>query len=108
MRRVAPTYILRFFFDAGSGTCFWSGNDAARAKYGYFIDPFTLPIDTSTIQEVIDVINAYDNTFNWDDPGSSQLVDPSMENEINASVDAMLHHVRENLGDEYDVVDERR
>ena len=108
MTHVVSTYKLRFFFDAGSGTCFWSGNAAAREKFGYFIDPITLPLDAETLQEVIDVINAYDNAFNWDDPGSFPPIDPSMEAAINASGDAMLRHVRANLSDEFDVVDERR
>ncbi|NMC06389.1 MAG: hypothetical protein GYA24_14325 [Candidatus Lokiarchaeota archaeon] len=104
---MGSTYKIRFFFDAGSGTCFWSGNDAARERFGYFIDPYSLPLDITTRQEVLDVITAYDEAFNWDDPGSASPIDPTVEVAINARSDAMLQRVREQLGEAFDVVDER-
>jgi hypothetical protein len=100
--------VIRFFFDAGSGTCFWSANDASRERFGYFIDPHNLPLDIATMQEVIELINAYDNAFDWDDPGGSHERDGSLQELIEDSGDAVLRHVREKLGSDYDVVDERR
>ncbi len=101
-------YRIRFFFDAGSGTCFWSGNDASREKFGYFIDPLDLPLDTRVIQKIVALINAYDNAFNWNDPGGPNPIEKSKEDVIYASGDAVLRLVREKLGPDYEVVDERR
>jgi hypothetical protein len=83
-------------------------NDASRERFGYFIDPVNLPLEIATIQEVMGLINAYDNAFDWDDPGGSHTRDGPLQKLIEDSGDAVLRHVREKLGSNYDVVDERR
>jgi hypothetical protein len=42
------TLRLRYFFDAGSGTCLWSGNSAAEACFGYAVDMDDLPLGANT------------------------------------------------------------
>ena len=58
-------YKIRFFFDYGSGTCFWSSNDKTRAKFNYPIKPEELPLPVESLKKVRDSLEWYDQSLNW-------------------------------------------
>ncbi|AWB32700.1 hypothetical protein DBV39_02075 [Orrella marina] len=60
---------LRYFFDAGSGVCLWSGDDATEAQYGFAIDADDLPLSINTRQWLRYLIAWFDTSLDWDDAG---------------------------------------
>lgn len=59
---------LRYFFDAGSGICLWSGDDAAREAYGYPVELENLQLSKDIIALGNDLIKRYDASVNWKHP----------------------------------------
>ena len=66
-------YKLRFFFDAGSGTCLWSADETTREKYGYPIKPEALPVKENTWRKLYFVCAWYDTSVDWDYPSALLL-----------------------------------
>jgi hypothetical protein len=99
-----PTYRLRFFFDMGSGICLWSGNEAARQRYGYPVEPQALPLPENAIREMEKVIAWYDHWMDW---GNAPQPDPSWdEAAFTAAARQLLDKIRRALGPDYEVIDE--
>jgi hypothetical protein len=105
-------YVLRFFFDAGSGVCLWSGNKAAEERFDYPVETAKLGLPPDLEREIEQLITDYDADFPWDDPGTR---DPKRleflrlnEAGINRRADALLPRLREALGPDFEVVDQRR
>lgn len=65
------TGCIHYFFDAGSGTCLWAGDDATEARHDFAIDPADLPLSTNTQRWLQYLIAWYDTSLNWDDPGGA-------------------------------------
>ena len=65
-------YELRFFFDAGSGICLWSGNAEARERFGYPVDHRTLPLSENTQRFLTHLMAWYDTSIDWSDPGGTE------------------------------------
>ena len=63
-------YRIRFFFDAGSGACFWAASDPARNGFGYWIDPDALPLSEHTRADAGALIERYDTSFDGHDPAA--------------------------------------
>lgn len=95
-------FVLRFFFDAGSGICLWSGNDAARERFDYPVELDDLPLSEETREAAAALLARYDAQFNWDDPASDGADDP----QFNAAARAVLERIRAELGPEFEVRDE--
>lgn len=99
---------LRYFFDWGADHCLWSANDPARKTFGYPADPDLLPLSTRTRAEIGRMCAWHDNSLNWEyppDPG------PWRQDEcdrFNAAAHALLRAIRQDLGPEFEVVDEFR
>ena len=99
-----PTYRLRFFFDTGSGVCLWSGNEAARQRYGYPVAPRTLPLPEDTSREMERLITWYDEWMDW---ASAPQPNPSWdEAAFTAAARQLLDKIRRELGPDYEIVDE--
>lgn len=62
-------YALRYFFDPGSGTCLWAANDDTRDAFGYAVDHDALPLTDDTRVWLEGLIEWFDESINWDDPG---------------------------------------
>jgi hypothetical protein len=103
---MAGPYVLRFFFDAGAGVCFWAGNDAARAEFGYAVDLDSIPLTAETRAAVGVLMDRYDASFNWDDPGGESLWSPTAENAFFADARQLVDKVREELGPTFEIRDE--
>src|SRR5262245_57775752 len=99
-----PTYRLRYFFDPGAG-CLWSGNDAARDRFGYAIDASSLALPENTWRRVAYLCSWYDTSIDWNDPPNSPW-DAAERERFNSEAQRVLALLREQLGPEFEVVDE--
>ncbi len=99
-----PSYRLRFFFDAGSGVCLWSGNAAARGRYGIAIAPAQLPLPEATQQEMTRLIAWYDTSLDWEHPTGPTPWSPAERAQFEAAARALLAQLREQLGPTFVVV----
>jgi len=101
-----PKYILRFFFDAGSGTCLWSGNDEARSRFGYPVVIEQLPIGKSLLMELHNLIERYDKSINWDDPGGKSPWCEHETRKFNSASSIVLRELRGVLKNDFIIFDE--
>jgi hypothetical protein len=103
---MAAMYRLRFFFDYES-TCLWSANDAARAAFGYPVDPKRLPLSAGTTSEIDRLSRWFDTSLNWSyppDPG------PWRQDEcdrFNRAVVTLFEQIQAELGDAFEVIFEQ-
>lgn len=100
-------YKIRFFCEYG-GPCFWSANNAARARFGYSIDPEGLPLSLETISRTHELMRWFQDSLNWDyppDPG------PWRQEECDRFNDAarkLFDQVQMELGEEFTLSYEQR
>ncbi len=63
---------LRFFFDPGSGVCFWSGDDEARARFGdYPVEIAKLGLEPALAARGEALIARHDLSLDWNGPGGT-------------------------------------
>ena len=95
---------MKFMFDWGSGTCVWSTNDAARNKYGYFVEISALPISAELSQFLYKLCAEHDKALDWKCP-SNDLLWSEREIEL-FSKEARNGYEKlcKELGEEYKVV----
>jgi len=65
------TYEIVFAFDVGSGICLWAKNEAARARYGYPIEHWELPLSENTKRYLTHLIAWFDTSIDWSSPSDS-------------------------------------
>lgn len=99
-------YRLRYFFDAGSGICLWSANDAAREKYGYPVAATDLPLSENTWRRLRYLIAWYDTCFDWNYPPDPSPWTEDERIRFCAEAQTMLQRLRQELGADYEIVDE--
>lgn len=98
---------LRFFFDAGCGTCLWAATDPARALYGYAVEARALPIAPDLAERLAALVAEYDTSIDWADPASAGPWSATQRQDFHERASALLAELRSALGPEYEVVDER-
>jgi tRNA (guanine37-N1)-methyltransferase len=103
---VDEKYRLRFFFDVGSGICLWSANDKAREKFGYPIELENLPLSDKTKDRLFDLIKWYDQSIDWNDPGSDSPWTREEVMHFKESAFSVLVNVREELDNKFEIIDE--
>jgi len=103
-----PRYILRFVFDAGSGVCFWSANDAARSRFGYPVALSSLPLPDELVRAGEELIARYDESFDWDAPAGPGPWTQADRDDFDRRARAFLAAARQASGPEYELRDERR
>ncbi len=100
---------MRFFFDPGSGVCFWTANDRARTRFNnYPVRAEELPLLGATIQRIDELVGWYDRSLNCDyppDPGPWRQAD---WDRFNAAVRDLLATVRQQLGADFEIINEYR
>jgi hypothetical protein len=102
----SPRFVLRFFFDAGSGICLWAANDAARERWDYPVSTDDLPLGEETRAELETLIARYDSCVDWNDPGRGSVWTAAEEADFATQAQALLARVRRELGDDIAIVDE--
>lgn len=98
-------YRLRFFFDAGSGVCLWADNHEARESFGYAVKSDDLPLEPSTEARLERLIAWYDESIDWDDPGTAWPWSDEEQARFDAEAQAILALLRQELGTEYEIED---
>jgi hypothetical protein len=101
-----PIYELRFFFDYGSGVCLWAGNDAAREAYDYPVSAEWLPLGDDLLARVDRLLEEYDSSLDWDNPGGPSLWSEQQWQVFYAEARQLLAALRQQLGSRYEVRDE--
>ena len=104
--REMPTYRLRFFFDPGSAICLWSGNDAARDRFGYPVDARSLSLSENTWRRVAYVCSWYDTSIDWHCPPDQSPWNEAERERFNCEAQQLLALLREQLGPEFEILDE--
>jgi len=97
---------LRFFFDAGSGTCLWAGNDAARERFDYFVEPDELPLSAPSRERVRALVSRYDESINWDYPPDPSPWSEEESARFSRDARELLDALRVELGPDFEIVDE--
>ena len=98
----AANYRLRFFFDGVAGDCLWAGNEVTTERFDYPISINALPVPASVVAFGRDLVDRYTaiaaDDFHW----------PDIESMTRFRSDAseFLHMLRENLSNDFVVVDE--
>lgn len=102
-------YRLRFFFDPGSGVCLWSDNEAAREAFGgYAVSSEDLPVSPETEARLERLIAWFDESIDWDDPGTAWPWTDEEQARFDAEAQAVLALLRAELGAEYEIEDRSR
>jgi len=101
-------YVLRVFFDAGSGVLLWSGNSAARERFGYPVNHDDLPLPDASQARVAAIIVKYDTSINWDAPSSPILWTNQECEQFNREVSELIEQLRRDLGSEFELANETR
>lgn len=98
---------IRVFFDAGSGICFWAGNDAARTLYQeYPISPNKLPISVKLQSLVVSLIERYDTSIDWAYPPDPTPWTEAECHDFNKSTHDMIAQLTAELSIDYEIVNE--
>lgn len=87
-------YLLRYFFDAGSGVCLWSANDAARKKFEYAVALQSLDLPENLLREGYHILAWYDTALEEE------------HERFNQASQRLLAKLRQQLGPAFEIRDE--
>src|SRR5262245_37602511 len=99
-------YRLRFFFDPGAGICLWSAYEAAHERFGYTVDVHSLPLSDETRDRAPYCVEGFDSSLNWEDAGGPSPWGEAENEHFQEEVRRLLVLLRQQLGAEYEVVQE--
>lgn len=99
-------YQLRYSFDPGAGVCLWAANDAARERFDYPVDAQDLPLPENTRRRVWYICAWFDTCIDWDYPPLPSPWSREERERFNAEAQGLLTLLREQLGPEFEVIDE--
>lgn len=101
------TYRLRYFFDAGSGTCLWAADAATEARYGYAVGLHALPLSDATRAVLERLIAAHDRSIDWADPAGVDVRGAGHAERFAAAAREGLGRLRRELAASgFEIVDE--
>jgi len=95
-------YKLKFWFEHGGG-CLWSVNDAAREKYGYYIDTKSLPLSKSTQDKINDLELVYGTFLDWDNPQEPSKWPEEQKLDFIKKSTELYHILSDELGQDYEI-----
>jgi hypothetical protein len=95
----------RFFFDAGSGTLLWAA-PADWAEWDYPVDLDRLPVSPELRAELVELVDRYDTSLNWDYPPDPGPWSDEENQRFNADVRRVLPRLSSELGPAWTIVDE--
>ena len=100
-----PIYLLEFFFDPGSGACLWSGNDAARDRWGCSIEAHLLPLPENTWRFAHHLCSWYDTGIDWTYPPDPSPWEAAERDRFNVAALRFLEMLRVQPGPDFEVID---
>lgn len=102
-----PRYLLRYFFDAGSGCCLWSANSHALERFGYAVGPEHLGLTADLSDRYRQLCSWFDTSLDWADPTARSPWSEEDERRFGAAATDMLRDLSQELGSEFFIADER-
>ena len=99
-------YLFRYFFDAGSGVCLWSANDAAREKFDYPVTLQSLALPENLLREALHIVTWNDTSLDWGYPPNPSPWSDEERARFNDASQCLLSNLRQQLGSMYDIRDE--
>ncbi len=99
-------YLLRYFFDAGSGICLWSSNDAAREKFDYPVELQSLELPENLMREALNIVTWFDSSLDWSYPPNPSPWSEQERGHFNEASQSLLSKLRQQLGPAFDIRDE--
>lgn len=99
-------YLLRYFFDAGSGVCLWSANDAAREEFDYPVQLQRLELPENLLLEALHVVTWFDTSLDWSYPPNPSPWSEQERAGFNEAAQVLLSKLRQQLGPAFDIRDE--
>ncbi len=104
---MSPPYSLRYFFDWG-GPCLWANNDSARDRFGIgAVNVVDLPLSDATKRRADELAAWHDQSLNQDYPPDPSPWRQDECDRFNDASQQLLETIRNELGDDYDIVDEQ-
>jgi len=101
-----PRYSLRYFFE-WYGPCLWASNDAARDRFGCGVNVDELPLSDGTKNLAAELMLWHHQALNQDYPPDPSPWRQDECNRFNRASKQLLQTIRDELGNEYDIVDEQ-
>ena len=101
-------YRARFFFDAGSATVLWSGDEATGERFDYRIELDDLPLSEGLQAELTRLVHRYDDSLDWDYPPNPTPWSAQECEQFNEQARAALARLRAELGPQWTIADEFR
>lgn len=101
-----PRYVLRYFFDPGSGICLWSANEAAREKFDYPVQLRDLGLPENLLRKALYVMAWYDTSLDWSYPSNPSPWSESERALFSETSQDLLSVLRQHLGSEFEIRDE--
>jgi hypothetical protein len=99
-------YLLRYFFDPGSGVCLWSANDAARNKFSYPVNHNALSLSVNLVKQVNHIISWHDTAIDWESPANPSPWSDDERGVFNAAAQRLYTSLKMALGSDFDICDE--
>ena len=97
-------YLVRFFFDAGSGTTLWPGDDLTRADFGSPIDPSALPISENLRRYLTYLAAWYDTSIDWEYPPRPRTWTSEEACRFDEAVVVGIARLEQELGSAFEIV----
>lgn len=98
--------VMRFFFDAGSGTALWAANPRDRELLGYAVDNRQLPVSQALRDDLTALVAKYDTSLNWDYPPAPGPWREPQCRQFNEAVHQAIERLNAELGPGWEVRDE--
>jgi hypothetical protein len=98
-------YRLRYFFEAGAGTCLWADDPGTEARYGLAVDIHMLPVRPNT-RVLCDHATAwFDTHLDWDDPAGPSVWSDDEAARFRATAARLLEALRADLEPAFEIAD---
>lgn len=99
---------MRYRFSPMFGICLWSSNAEAVAKFDYGVDSSTLPVPENTWRRMLYLSAWWDTSIDWNYPPDPSPWDDEERRRFNVEAQKMLALLREQLGADFEIVDESK
>ena len=103
-KQTEAIYRLRYFWDWGSQTCFWSGNNAAKERFEYEVDVDNLPLPELIKRRIYFLASWHNSLMDWANAPEDSIWGSAESERFGAASSELLTLVRQHLGSSYEVV----
>ena len=100
-------YRIRFFFDYG-GSCFWGADSKTTAVFESPITPDKLPLSTETIDQARDLINLFEDSLDWGNPGEGIRWNQDECDRFNTAAGLLFEEVKKELGESFELMNKQK